>query len=158
MKNAYDLIIMLSLFSSYAWMTSRKLISSERDLKSAIQTFKKAPQINPEDRFDIPVIPRPILKQRIIFQRGLLLIAYGKQMKAALIFTRLFKIGKVFDPVTRYESLKQLKEIFSKMQKHIQIDLHPQLKHIEMLTQLFNDERYKKSNTFSIELRNTFSL
>ena len=140
MKNAVDLIIMMSLYSSYAWMISRKLISSERDLKSAIQSFKRAKHIVQEDRIDIPIIPNSVLKQRIVFQRGLLLIAYGKHMKAAMMFTKLLKIGKIYDPLTRYDTLRQLKDTFTKHFKVNQSELQPQLKNIDMMIQLFSGE------------------
>lgn len=72
MKSVNDLLIMLHLYSSN-WLTlNRKLISAEKELDSAVAIFKKPWMINKQERFDIPVIPRAILKQRIVFQKALI--------------------------------------------------------------------------------------
>jgi hypothetical protein len=108
MKSVDDLVITLHLYSSYWCMMTKRLISADNDLKDALDTFNKRKKPNIENRPNIPIVPCFILLQRIYLQRGLLLQCYGKKIKAFIIFTKLLKIGKIYDPVTRMEALKHI--------------------------------------------------
>ena len=108
MSSVNDILIMLYLHSSN-WLTlNRKLISAEKDLDYAIRIIKTPYKIKQSKRPDIPIIPKSILKQRIILQKALILIEYSKAKQAAILLTSLLKIGRIYDPSVRKEALKLL--------------------------------------------------
>lgn len=108
-----DILIILNLYSSKSLLMTRRLISAERDLHIAIKIFNKSEKIYQEERPDIPVVPRCILRQRILLQKALIMKAYSQTQESALLLTNLLKRGKVYDPLTRKKVLKTLFHMLS---------------------------------------------
>ncbi|CAI2380645.1 unnamed protein product [Moneuplotes crassus] len=129
-----DILIMLNLYSSKCLLMTRRLISAERDLHIAIKIFKKKQKLIQEDRPDIPIIPRCILRQRILLQKSLVMLDFKKKRKAAYLLTDLLKIGEVYDPAVRKEALMTLHSLFGN---------HPEAQNIEQMLQLFQPTRKK---------------
>jgi len=142
MKSADDLMIILHLSSSYCCMMMKRLISADNYLKEAQDLFTHRTKINVEDRLDIPVIPSCILLQKLYLQRGILYKEYDRKMQACMIFTKLLKIGKVYDPVTRMEALTQLNLILSNP-KYNNINSKPEIKNIKIMLELFRKDKVK---------------
>lgn len=142
MKSADDLLIMCHLYSSYCCMMTKRLISADNDLKDAQDTFKRRRKIEQKDRPDIPIIPSCILLQRIYLMRGLLHKAYGKNLQAFMIFTKLLKIGHIYDPKTRMEALTQL-DIILEDSKFQTIRNNPSMKNIKLMLELFRKDKVK---------------
>lgn len=65
-------------------------------------------KIDPFDRINIPVIPRCILRQRLILQKALILKSYNMADSAKFMLQSLFKIGSIYDPYVRKKALKNL--------------------------------------------------
>lgn len=138
-----DLLIMLNLYSSKCLLMTRRLISSERDLKTAIKIFKNLHKVRQRDRHDIPIIPKYILRQRILLQKALIMKAYSKNQEAALLLTGLIKIDTNFDPLTKEAALKALHELFVNHPKGNFIKMYPETKNIELMLQLYQNVKIK---------------
>ncbi|CAI2381411.1 unnamed protein product [Moneuplotes crassus] len=142
-RSISDILIMLNLYSSKCLLMTRRLISSERDLHLAVMIFKEDKIIIKEDRPDIPIIPRCILRQRILLQKALILKAYSRTQESALLLTKLLKCGKVYDPGTRKEALETLYSIMANCPEGNLIEKHPETRNIEMMLQLFQSDKNK---------------
>jgi hypothetical protein len=128
MVSVNDLLIMLYLHTSYWFMKTRRLISAERDLSVAKSIFDQTDEIRKADRLDIPIIPKWILFQRMLLQKGLIQKMYNKHKEAVFILTNLFKIGKIYDPMARKDALDALMDIFRKYPKQDLSKLYPDVK------------------------------
>ncbi|CAK61368.1 unnamed protein product (macronuclear) [Paramecium tetraurelia] len=99
-----------------------KVLLNLEDSNSALAEISNAEQLsdkyeNSYDRSDAQVndsfpIPPGILKQRILYEKGLFIKRYDSIKKAAFIFTECLETSKFYDPEIRINCLKQLKEIF----------------------------------------------
>lgn len=127
-------MIMLNLYSSKCLLLTRRLISAERDLHIAINLFLENKKCRQEDRPDLPVIPRCILRQRILLQKALVMIDFKKKRQAAYLLTNLLKVGEVYDPAIRKEALTTL---------HSLLKSHPESSNIGEMLQLFKPSRKK---------------
>jgi len=143
MELADDLLIMLNLHSCYCLMMTRRLISSERDLNIAEDIFEQLISIRQSKRPDIPVLPKCILLQRIMLHKCLILKAYERKQEAARLLTKLLKVGKVYDPLTRMEALDTLLEIFKTHPQGNLLEKYPEAKNIESMAQLFHQAKNK---------------
>ena len=77
LRQCDDLLIMLSLHTSYCLMATRRLISSERDLQAADAIYASMIEPSPDQRPDFYITPKPILRQRIELQRARIEKEYG---------------------------------------------------------------------------------
>ncbi|CAD8116567.1 unnamed protein product [Paramecium sonneborni] len=99
-----------------------KVLLNLEDSNAALGEISNAEQLsdkyeNSYDRSDAQVndsfpIPPGILKQRILYEKGLFIKRYDSIKKAAFIFTECLETSKYYDPEIRINCLKQLKEIF----------------------------------------------
>ena len=105
---------MLNLHSSNLLMLTRRLISADRDWKVAYDIFKQNHKVNVSERVDIPVIPRAILRQRLILQKALILREYNNTDQAIFMLKAVFKIGKVYDPSVHKTALKNLLQLYQR--------------------------------------------
>jgi hypothetical protein len=96
-----------------------------------------------EDRLDIPIIPRCILKQKLMLQKALIDLAYGKKMQSALRITKMLKVGKYYDTNTRIEALQTLKHIMEISLKPEVYEKYDELKNIDKMLDHFKEDRYK---------------
>lgn len=138
-----DMLIMLNLYSSKCLLMTRRLISAERDLHFAIKIFNRTEIIEQDKRPDIPVVPRCILRQRILLQKALIMKAYSRRQESALLLTNLLKRGKVYDPMTRKQALKTLFQMLSNHPEGNLIEEHSEAKNIELMLQLFQSKKNK---------------
>lgn len=138
-----DILIMLNLFSSKCLLITRRLISAERDLYIAIKIFRKSKYNKQEYRPDFPIIPRYILRQRIILQKALVMIDFKRKQEAALLLTKLLKVGKYYDPLTRMEDLQTLQLLFSFHPQGSLIEKYPETESINQMLQLFQTSKKK---------------
>ena len=95
-------------------MLTRRLISADRDWKVAYDIFKQNHKVNVSERVDIPVIPRAILRQRLILQKALILREYNNTDQAIFMLKAVFKIGKVYDPSVHKTALKNLLQLYQR--------------------------------------------
>ncbi|CAI2381718.1 unnamed protein product [Moneuplotes crassus] len=138
-----DLLIMLNLYSSKCLLMTRRLISAENDLKSAMEIYRWRRPTDQQDRPEIPVIPRCILKQRLILQKALVMIDFKKIKPACLLMTKLLKSGKVYDPTTRKEALKTLHFLLTEHLGRKCFQEYPETQNIGKMIQAFHTKRKK---------------
>ena len=100
-------------------------------------------KINQSKRPDIPIIPKTILKQRLILQKALILKEYSKVKQSAVLLTSLLKVGKIYDPTVRKEGLKLLIKIFKGYTKVNLFKEYKETKNLTAMLELFNENRSK---------------
>ena len=122
---------------------TRRLISSERDLAIAIKIFKHITHIDQSERKYVAIIPKQILRQRIVLQKALILKAYGRLKESATLLTNLLKMSGIFDPEVRKEALKTLYSIFKSHPSGNLIEKYPESKNIELMLQLYQGNKNK---------------
>lgn len=138
-----DLLIMLNLYSSKLLLMTRRLISAEKDLKKAIKIFRAKRKIHKHLRPQIPIIPRCILRQRLVLQKSLVMLDFKKTKDAGLLLTKLLKIGKVYDPAIRKEALKTLYFLFTDHLGKSCFQDYPESLNVNKMIQLFQTRKKK---------------
>lgn len=123
-------------------MMTRRLISAERDWTIAYEIFRKNNLIDQSDRLDIPVIPRCILRQRLVLQKALILKEYNKLNESQRTLQHLLKLGKIYDPGTRKIALKHLLELL-KRNPNPNETTQFQIKEYETMMKLFKNDKNK---------------
>lgn len=71
------------------------------------------------------------------------MIDFKRKQEAAILLTKLLKMGKVYDPVTRIEALKTLQSLLSEHPQGNLIEKYPEAENIGKMLQLFQNNRKK---------------